>query len=97
MKKAGRLDPNASQVMAILLSQRESLVTVKFFDPQISMIFDTELPESKYAFSRKCLCVCVCVCVCVRACVRACVHARARACVCVCVYVCVCVMHLSAA
>ena len=28
------------------------------------MIFDTsELPESKYAFSGKCLCVCMCVCV----------------------------------
>ena len=65
-----------------LLSQRESLVTVKFFDRQISMIFDiSELPESKYAFSKKCLCVCACACVC----------ARARACVCV------CVMNLSAA
>ena len=39
-----------------LLSQRESFVTVKFFDPKISMIFDiSELPESKYAFSGKCL------------------------------------------
>ena len=47
-----------------LLSQRESLVTVKIFDPQISMIFDiSDLPESKYAFSRKCLCVCMYVCV----------------------------------
>ena len=59
--------------MYLLLSQRESLVTVEFFDPEISMIFDiSELPESKYAFFfRKCLCVCmmcvgvhVCVCVC---------------------------------
>ena len=58
----------------ILLSQRESLVTVKFSDPQISMIFDIfEFPESKYAFSRKCLYVCVCVRACVRACVRVCV------------------------
>ena len=48
-------------VKFMLLSQRESLVTVKFFDPQISMIIDiSELPESKYAFSKKCVCVCVC-------------------------------------
>ena len=39
-----------------LLSQRESLVTVKFFDFEISMIFDiSELPESKYeAFHVNC-------------------------------------------
>ena len=52
---------------SVLLSQRESflLITVNFFDPEISMIFDiSELPESKYAFSGKCLYVCVCVCVC---------------------------------
>ena len=58
-------------VFPILLSQRESLVTVKFFDPQIPMIFDiSELPESKYAFSKKCLCVSVYVCmyVCVYVC-----------------------------
>ena len=42
----------------MLLSQRESFVMVKFFDPEISMIFDiSELPESKYAFSKKCMCV----------------------------------------
>ena len=40
-----------SVTWAILLSERESLVTVKFFDPEISMIFDiSELPELKYAF-----------------------------------------------
>ena len=33
----------------LLLSQRDSFVTVKFFDPEISMILDiSELPESKY-------------------------------------------------
>ena len=43
-----------------MLSQRERFVTVKFFDPEISMIFDIfELPKSKYAFSGKCLCVCM--------------------------------------
>ena len=88
-----KMKPSAliSVQWALLLSQRESLVTVKFFDLEISVIFNIyELPESKYAFSRKCL-VYVCVCACVRACVRACVCvcvcvcARARACVCVCV------------
>ena len=71
---------NICKIVDLLLSQRESLVRVKFFDPQISMIFDiSELPESKYAFSRKCVCAYVCARVCV----------RARACVCVCVCVCV--------
>ena len=74
-------------MFCLLLSQRESLVTVKFFDPQISVIFNiSELPESKYTFSRKCLCACVRACVCV--CVCACVRARVRVCVCVCVCVC---------
>ena len=51
--------------LSLLLSQRESLVTVKFFDSEMLMIFNiSELPpESKYAFSRKCMCVCMCVCV----------------------------------
>ena len=65
----------------VLFPQRESFVTVKFLDPEFSIIFEiSELPESKYAFSKKCVCVCVCVCVCACAC----------ACVCVCVCVCVC-------
>ena len=39
----------------LLRSQRESFETVKFFDSNTSMIFDiSKLPESKYAFSRKC-------------------------------------------
>ena len=39
-------------IKLFLLSQRENFVTVKFFDPEISMIFYIpELPESKYAFS----------------------------------------------
>ena len=42
------------------------MVTVKFFDPEISMIFYiSELPES---ISEKCLCVCMCVNVCVCVC-----------------------------
>ena len=57
---------------ALLLSQRESFASEKFFDSQISMIFDiSDLPESKYVSSRKSLSLCVCVCV------------RARVCVCV--------------
>ena len=57
-----------------LLSQRECLVTVKFFYPQISMIFDiSEIPESKYAFSRMPVCMYVCVCACVCVCVCVCV------------------------
>ena len=46
----------SSNKTSILLSQRESLVTVKFFDPEISMIFDiSELPESKHACVRACV------------------------------------------
>ena len=49
----GRLSYNYLLRCSILLSQRESFVTVKFFDAEISMIFDiSELPVSKYAFSR---------------------------------------------
>ena len=43
-----------------LLSQRESFVSVTFFDPEISMIFHiSELLKSKYAFPRKCTCMSV--------------------------------------
>ena len=50
--------------LIVLLSQRESFKTVKFFDGEISMTFDiSELPESKYAFSGKSLCVRARVCV----------------------------------
>ena len=74
-----------SLVQTLLLSQRESLVTVKFFDPKISMIFDiSELPESKYAFSSKCMCLCVHACA--RAYVRACLGACVRACEYVCFF-----------
>ena len=82
--------------MTLSLSQRECFVRVKFLDLEISMIFDiSELPESKYAFSKNflcvcmyvlcimyyVLCVCMCVCVCVCGCVGVCV------CMCVCKYV----------
>ena len=60
----------------LLLFQRESFVTVKFFDHDISMIYDiSELPKSKYEFSRKYLCMRACVCVPVCMCVCVC---RAR-------------------
>ena len=65
---------NARRGRILLLSQRESFVTVKFFDSEISMITSiSELPESKYAFSGKCLCVCMYVCVYVCMCVYVCV------------------------
>ena len=61
MQKALKMIKNV-----FLLSQGESLVTVKFFDPEISTIFDiSDLPESKYRFLEN-VCVCVCACVCVR-------------------------------
>ena len=69
----------SQQGILFLLSQRESFVTVKFLDPEISMIFDISvLPESKYAFSNK-MCEC----------------AYVRACVCVCVCVCISTLHVS--
>ena len=63
-----------SRPFDLLLSERECLVTVKFFNPEILMIFDIfEFLESKYAFSTK---FCIYVCVYVRvyvACVFMCV------------------------
>ena len=56
---------NESMFLCVLLSQRENLVRVKFFDPEISMIFDiSELPESKLSFLEN-VCVYVFMCVCV--------------------------------
>ena len=58
-------------IWPLLLSQRKSIVTVKVFDPEISIIFDiSELPESKYAFSTKYLRVCMYLCVCVYVCYK---------------------------
>ena len=64
----------------VSLFRRECLVSVKFLTRDFDDFFISELPESKYAFSRKCMCVCmylcvyVCmhVCVCVPVCVRVC-------------------------
>ena len=75
--------------VSLLLSQRESLVKVKFFDLEIFMIFDiSELPESKNAFSRKCVCVCGCARMCVYVYVGACVWECACECLCGCACVC---------
>ena len=55
---------NFRTILVNFAFSKRKLGNGEIFRPRDSMIFDiSELPESKYAFSRKFLCVCMYVCV----------------------------------